>query len=148
MKDMETETTKSFSIEGILDVSFKKDPTGAGRELDPFFVQTFANPTVTLSYFNRINFYTTKVFPRKVLDASHEYEWRYKGSVIKSSKKDTFAQYTEYRFTTSQAMRLPGLLPPQLPRESSRRIQSEEAAGGGTPVRWRRRSAAPGSLRG
>ena len=114
MKDMETETTKSFSIEGILDVSFKKDPTGAGRELDPFFVQTFVIPTVTLSYFNRINFYTTKVFPRKVLDASHEYEWRYKGSVIESSK-DTFAHYAEYRFTTSQAMRYRAYFHPSYP---------------------------------
>ena len=42
--------------------------------------------------------------PSKVLDASHEYEWRFKGSVIRSSE-DTFANYAEYRFTTSQAMR-------------------------------------------
>jgi hypothetical protein len=39
-----------------------------------------------------------------VLDTSAVFEWRYKGSVIKNSE-DTFANYSEYHFTTSQAMR-------------------------------------------
>ena len=38
-----------------------------------------------------------------MLDTSYEYEWRYKGSVIKNNE-DTFANYCEYCFTTSQAM--------------------------------------------
>jgi hypothetical protein len=104
MKDVETDTSKSFFIKDILDVSFRKDPTNTSRELDPFFTQTFKNPTVTLSYFNRIYFYTTTVTPTKVLDTSHEFEWHFKGSVIKSNE-DTFANYSEYSFTTSQAMR-------------------------------------------
>ena len=104
MKDIETETSKSFVIKDTLDASFSKDPTDTGRELDPFFVQTFVNPAVTVSYVGRTYFYTATVTPSKVLDTSHEFEWNYKGSVIKNSG-DGFANYVEYRFTTSQAMR-------------------------------------------
>ena len=85
-------------------MSFQRTSTDSDRELDPFFVQTFEVPAVTISYLNRTYFYTAKVYPTKVLDTSHVYEWRYKGSAIKSSE-DTFANYCEYRFTTSQAMR-------------------------------------------
>ena len=104
MQDVETETTKCFVIKDILDASFEKVPTAGSQDIDPFFTRTLENPTVTVSYFNRTSFYTTKVYPTKVLDASAEYEWHYKGSVIKNSE-DTFASYSEYRFTTSQAMR-------------------------------------------
>jgi hypothetical protein len=104
MKDVETGGSKSFLIKDTLDVSFRKASTNDSRELDPFFKQTFENPTVTVSYLNQTYFYTTDVFPTKVLDTSHEYEWRYKGSVIKNND-DTIADYCEYRFTTSQAMR-------------------------------------------
>lgn len=104
MKDVETAGSKSFRIDGTLAVEFRRDTQSGGRELDPFFVQTFENPTVTVSYLGRTYFYTTSVTPSKVLDTSHEYEWRYRGSVIKSSK-DTIANYSEYCFTTSQAMR-------------------------------------------
>lgn len=103
MKDVKTDTSKSFQIKGILDVSFSKDPTDTVRELDPFFVQTFANPAVTISYIGRTYFYSTPVTPKKVLNTSHELEWHYKGSVIKNSE-DTIANYVEYDFTTSQAM--------------------------------------------
>lgn len=103
MKDVETDSSKSFNISGTLDVNFQKSSQDDGKEFDPFFVQTFVNPTVTVSYINRTYFYTTNVFPTKVLDTTHEVEWRYKGSVIKNSD-DTRACYTEYRFTTSQAM--------------------------------------------
>jgi hypothetical protein len=104
MKDIETGTTKSFLIKDTLDVKFEKNPDSDGRELDAFFVQTFAVPAVTISYLGQTWFYSTSVEPKKVLDTSHEFEWSYKGSVIKSSE-DTFANYSEYRFTTSQAMR-------------------------------------------
>lgn len=104
MKDIETDTSKSFVIKDTLNVSFRKDPASSGRELDPFFVQTLENPAVTVSYIGATYFYTTTVTPTKVLDTSHEFEWNYKGSVIKNSE-DTFANYAEYCFTTSQAMR-------------------------------------------
>lgn len=104
MKDVDTDDSKSFNIEGTLDVKFTKNTANGEREIDPFFTQTFENPTVTVSYLGKTYFYTTTVTPTKVLDTSHEYEWRYKGSVIKSGE-DTFANYTEYSFTTSQAMR-------------------------------------------
>jgi len=104
MVDQETDASKSFVIPDVLDVSFEKDPTRGSRELDPFFAQTFDNPTVTVSYLGQTWFYTTSVYPAKVLDTSHAYEWRYKGSVI-TNNEDTFANYTEYMFTTSQAMR-------------------------------------------
>jgi len=104
MKDIETDTSKSFAIKDILNVKFQKDASSAGRELDPCFVQTFAVPAVTVSYLGQTWFYTTTVTPTKVLDTSHEFEWRYKGCVIQNGP-DTFANYAEYRFTTSQAMR-------------------------------------------
>lgn len=104
MKDVESDGAKSFSIKNTLEVSFRKDEESAPRELDPFFTQTFVNPTVTVSYIGLTYFYTTSVFPTKVLNTTHEYEWRYKGSVIKNTE-DTFANYSEYVFTTSQAMR-------------------------------------------
>jgi hypothetical protein len=104
MIDRETETSKSFVIDGTLDVNFERSGAGDSRELDPFFVQTFDNPTVTVSYLGGTYFYTTSVNPAKVLDTSHAYEWNYKGTVIKNNE-DTFANYTEYTFTTSQAMR-------------------------------------------
>jgi hypothetical protein len=104
MIDRETDISKTFIIENILDVSFQRSSTDDNRELDPFFIQTFENPTLTVSYLKQTWFYTTKVYPKKVLDTSHVYEWRYKGSVIKSNEY-TFANYTEYSFTTSQAMR-------------------------------------------
>lgn len=104
MKDIESDTSKSFVIKDTLDVSFSRSATNPPRELDPLFIQTFENPTVTVSYIGKTYFYTTDVFPEKVLDTSHDYEWRYKGSVIKNNE-DTFANYCEYRFTTSQAMR-------------------------------------------
>ncbi len=104
MKDIETDTSKSFVIEDILDATFHKREMPARQELDPFFTQTFKKPTVTVSYLNRTYFYTTSVYPTRVLDASPVYKWYYKGSVIKNNE-DTFANYSEYSFTTSQAMR-------------------------------------------
>lgn len=44
------------------------------------------------------------MYPSKALDTSHGYEWYYKCAVIKDNG-NTFANYCEYRFTTSQAMR-------------------------------------------
>jgi hypothetical protein len=104
MIDRETDTSKSFVIDGILDVSFQQTSTKDGGELDPFFTQTFKNPTLTVSYLNQTWFYTTRVYATKVLDTAHQFEWRYKGSVIKNNE-NTFACYSEYSFTTSQAMR-------------------------------------------
>lgn len=104
MKDVETDTSKSFVIKDTLDVSFRKSTTNGSRELDPFFTQTFENPEVTVSYLNQTWFYTTKVYPERVLETSHDYEWCYRGSVIKNNE-NTFATYSEYSFTTSQAMR-------------------------------------------
>ena len=104
MKDIETDTSKSFFIKDILDASFHRDAASPDRELDPFFTQMFVNPTVTVSYFKRTYFYTTRVYPTQVQDASPDYKWYYKGSVIKNNE-NTFAHYTEYRFTVSQAMR-------------------------------------------
>jgi len=104
MVDVQGDASKSFRIKDVLDVSFRRDPSSGGRSLDPFFTRTFENPTVTVSYIGRTYFYTTRVIPSKVLDTAHDYEWRYKGCVMKSSE-DTVANYSEYCFTTSQAMR-------------------------------------------
>ena len=104
MKDIESDNSKTFTIDGILDASFKKEPSNILKCLDPFFTQMFENPTVTVSYLKKTYFYTTKAYPTKVLEASPVFEWRYKGSTIKNNEY-TFANYSEYRFTTSQAMR-------------------------------------------
>jgi hypothetical protein len=103
MKDVETDESKSFVVKDTLDVSFRKSLADGTRELDPFFIEIFENPAVTISYVGRTYFYKATVYPTQVLDTSHEYEWRYKGSVVKGSE-DTTANYCEYRFTTSQAM--------------------------------------------
>ena len=116
MKDIETDKSKSFVIKGILDASFEKLPASGSRELDPFFTQTLDNPTATVSYLNRTYFYTTKAYPTEVRDTSPVYEWRYKGSVIKNNE-GTFANYSEYRFTTSQAMRYDAYFHPTYPVE-------------------------------
>ncbi len=100
MKVGSTDTSKSYSIKNTLDVSFEQTE---GQELDPFFSQVLHNPTATISYFNSHCFYTTTVSPVKTTGASANCEWRYKGSVIKSNK-DSAANYSEYSFTTSQAM--------------------------------------------
>jgi len=104
MIDRQTDTSESFLIKDILDVSFEQTSTNSREELDPFFTQAFENPTVTVSYLNRTYFYTTKVYPAKVIDAAPVYQWNYKGSVIKNNE-NTFSHYSEYSFTTSQAMR-------------------------------------------
>jgi hypothetical protein len=104
MKDVRTDTSESFIIEDFLDASFQQTSENSNQELDPFFTQTFNNPTLTVSYLNQTYFYTTKVYPKRVLDTSHAYEWNYRGSVIKNNEH-TFAHYSEYTFTTSQAMR-------------------------------------------
>jgi hypothetical protein len=114
MIDRKTDTSESFVIKDILDVSFQQTSTNSSQELDPFFTQTIENPTVTVSYLNQTYFYTTRVYPERVLDASPVYEWSYKGSVIKSNE-DTFANYSEYCFTTSQAMRYEKYFHPTAP---------------------------------
>jgi hypothetical protein len=104
MKVVETDTAKSWVIPKILDASFQQTSTESRQELDPFFEQAFINPAVSLSYFNRYSFYTQTVYPpKKVLDASSNYEWHYKNSSIKNSE-DTFANYSEYDFSVSQVM--------------------------------------------
>ncbi len=50
------------------------------------------------------DFYTTSVHSAQVLDASAVYEWNYQGAVI-TNDENTFANYCEYSFTTSWAMR-------------------------------------------
>ena len=132
MIDRESETSKSFAIKDVLDVSFQQSSTSSSQQLDPFFTQKFKNPEVTISYINKTYFYTTSVYPEKVLDTSHDYEWRYKGSVIKSSE-DTFASYCEYSFTTSQAMRYEAYFHPTYSLEGRGEPLGQEPMGAATP---------------
>ncbi len=104
MKVEGTDTSRSYNIKGVLEASFQKDTTSSRKELDPFFTQMFEVPTLTVSYFNKTCFYTAKLSTTKVLDTSAVFEWNYKGSVIKNNE-NTFANYSEYNFTISQAMR-------------------------------------------
>jgi len=101
----ETDTSKKCTVKNIINVRFPQTSTDRRQELDPFFEQTFKNPTVTVSYLNQTYFYNTKVFSlTKVLETSPVYEWNYKGSVIKNNK-DTFGNYAEFTFTISKSMR-------------------------------------------
>ena len=104
MIDEETDTAKKCTIKDIISASFPQTSTNGAKELNPFFVQIFDSPTLTISFLKQTYFYNTKVFSlTKIVDTSPVYEWHYKGSEIKSDA-DTFANYSEYRFTTSQAM--------------------------------------------
>jgi hypothetical protein len=114
MEEINTDTSKAFKIKDTLDVSFSKDPAGTEREIDPFFVQTFKNPAATISYIGKTYFYSTTVTPTKVLNTSHEVVWNYKGTTIKNSEH-TSANYTEYEFTTSQAMGYDAYFHPSYP---------------------------------
>ncbi len=101
----ETDRSKNCIIKDIINMSFQKTSTNKRQELDPFFVQMFDNPTVTVSYLNQAYFYHTKVFSiAEVLDTSPIYEWNYKGSVIKNNQ-NTFGNYSEFTFTLSKVMR-------------------------------------------
>ena len=103
MKVVRGDTSRSYAIKGILDASFQQTSTDNRQELDPFFAQMFKNPLATISYIGRTYFYKQEVYTDKVFDTSHDYEWCYKGSVIKKDE-NTFANYSEYSFTVSQAM--------------------------------------------
>ena len=101
----ETDRSKKCTVKDIINMSFKQRTTNRRQELDPFFVQIFENPTLTVSYLKQHYFYTTKVYkPTKVIDASPLYEWHYKGSVIRNNTH-TFANYSEFTFTLSKSMR-------------------------------------------
>jgi len=114
LKYAETDTSNSFVIPDILSASFHKTSTESKQELDPFFAQIFKKPTVTVSYFKRAVLYTASVHPTKVLDVSAVYEWNYKGAVIKNNEH-SFANYCEYNFTTSWAMRYKKYFHPKYP---------------------------------
>jgi len=101
----ETDTSKKCTIKDVIYADFRQTSENSRQELDPFFAQTFKNPTVTVSYLNQTYFYNTRVFSlTKVLDTSPVYEWNYKGSVIKNNK-NTFGNYSEFTFTISKSMR-------------------------------------------
>ncbi|MCU0822137.1 MAG: hypothetical protein MUC95_06655 [Spirochaetes bacterium] len=101
----ETDAERCFNVKKIINSSFPKTGLNNKKELDPFFVQTFKNPTVTVSYLNQPYFYHTDVFDiTKVYDTSPVYEWNYKGSVIRNNEH-TFGNYSEFTFTLSKVMR-------------------------------------------
>ena len=101
----ETDASRKCTIKDIIHADFRRTSTNKKQELDPFFKQTFENPTVTVSFLNQTYFYTTKVFSlTEVLDTSPLYEWNYKGSVIKNNE-NTFGNYSGFTFTISKSMR-------------------------------------------
>ncbi|MBT70568.1 MAG: hypothetical protein CMQ15_00775 [Gammaproteobacteria bacterium] len=104
MRVEETDSSRSWMIPNVLDAGFKQTSTESKEELNPFFAQLFINPAVTFSYFCQYRFYKQRVHPKKVLDVSPDYEWRYKGSAIKNNE-NTFATYSEYHFSVSQVMK-------------------------------------------
>ena len=110
----ETDTSSSFIIKDILTTKFQQKPLEQKQDLDPFFVDVFKKPTVTVSYLNKTVFYTTSVQPEKVYNCSAAYEWNYKGSLIKNDE-NTFANYCEYSFSTSWAMNYKKYFHPNYP---------------------------------
>ena len=115
MQVEETATSRSYMMKNILDASFHQTSMDSREELDPFLAQIFKYATVTVSYLGLDWFYTASVYPKKVLDASCDYEWRYRGSVLKSNE-NTFANYSEYYFTISTAMRYNAYFHPAAPQ--------------------------------
>ncbi len=100
----ETDKTRKYKMKDIIDLNFPKVSMNNRKELDPFFVQTFNNPTITVSYLNKPYFYHTDVFDiTKMLDTSPVYEWHYKGAVIRNNE-NTFGNYSEFTFTLSKVM--------------------------------------------
>jgi len=105
MKIEESTSSRECTIKDIIHASFPQTSPNTNHELDPFFVQIFKNPTLTVSYLNQTYFYNTRVFSlTKVIDTSPVYEWHYKGSVIKNNA-NTFGSYSEFTFTISKSMR-------------------------------------------
>jgi hypothetical protein len=101
----ETDTSNKCTVKDVICASFHQTSTDSRQELDPFFVQTFENPTVTVSYLHQTYFYNTRVFSlTKMIHTSPVYEWNYKGSVIKNNP-NTFGSYSEFTFTISKSMR-------------------------------------------
>ena len=101
----ETDKTKNYIVKDIIIMDFRRTSNKHKNELDPFFVQTFEKPTVTVSYLNQDYFYHTNVFDiTRVLDTSPVYEWNYKGSMIRNNE-NTFGNYSEFTFTISKSMR-------------------------------------------
>ncbi len=73
-------------------------------EVDPFFIQLLEKPTLTYSYFHKIDFYTIKKFNfKKIYKASADIEWNYRGNMIKSDEH-TFCNFVDYSFTVSHAL--------------------------------------------
>ena len=100
----ETGTASTFNLEAIIRAKFEYSNTDNRQDLDPFFTQIFEKPTVTVSYINVTKFYAAAVHPANVQEVSAEYEWNYQGVRI-TNDEHTVAQYCEYEFTTSWAMR-------------------------------------------
>ncbi len=103
LKYSENETSCSFDIKDLLTTNFRRSGMEPRQSLDPFFEDVFKKPTATVSYLNKLVFYTTTVLPRKVYNISGEYTWNYKGAQIQENEH-TFANYCEYDFNTSWAM--------------------------------------------
>ncbi len=98
------DTGRNYIVKNVISAYFNRISNDNKRELDPFFVQIFKFPTVTVSYLNKPYFYHTKVFSiTKALDTSPVYEWNYKGSIIRNNEY-TFGVYTEFTFTLSRVM--------------------------------------------
>ena len=116
LKYTETDTSSSFGIKNIISASFSQTSTEDIKDLDPFFARFFTKPTLTYSYFNKTYLYTTLVHPTRVHETSAAYEWNYKGSVIRSDEH-TVANFSEYGFTTSRAMRYDAYFRPKYPVE-------------------------------
>jgi hypothetical protein len=95
-----------WSIEGIVDASFKTQVSENMDKLPQFFEQTFANPFVTVSYplpFSKVVFYQAKVYPGIVRRAKEAFSWNYRGTSVKNSDSSS-AVYSEYTFTMSRPM--------------------------------------------
>jgi hypothetical protein len=103
MKTHITETSKTYSIKNVLQADFQQKSNNTHDALEPFFAQMFEQPAVTYSYFKNIRFYRQKVFNVAMIETSVQFEWLYKGSVIRNTDNG-FSNYATYDFSVSQAM--------------------------------------------
>jgi hypothetical protein len=106
LETVETEVSKSWNVDGLIDASFKIKNNGNLSELPQFIDQIFTSPFVTVSYpvpFSRTVVYEARIFPEVVADAIETFHWKYEGFNIESDD-DTWCVYSEYRFDMSHSI--------------------------------------------
>ena len=105
--DVPSDHEKAWSVPNIIKGTFKwEEPVVKEEGMPQFFVRTWTNPVVSISYppFPRPHFYQAAVYPvGDVFKTTEDWEWDYRGSTLKSGE-NTSSVYAAYWFTMSWPM--------------------------------------------